>query len=130
MTSRSHQYLRSDYIQPPPGPPTLDAKQSPLALLARTCSAIGKDVSSKTGAQQKTFDGKKSPGKVQVTSSRTSPAIASSPKQVASPQLPCTQRAGKRGKSPVTQLSSPPKKPRVSVDSSKSNYVTSQTRDV
>ncbi|KAL4240552.1 hypothetical protein ACF0H5_001344 [Mactra antiquata] len=35
------QYLHPDYLQPLPT--TLDAKKSPLALLAQTCSSIGKD---------------------------------------------------------------------------------------
>ncbi|XP_060588258.1 zinc finger protein Noc-like [Ruditapes philippinarum] len=37
------QYLHPDYLQPLPT--TLDAKKSPLALLAQTCSSIGKDPS-------------------------------------------------------------------------------------
>ncbi|CAD5125861.1 DgyrCDS14057 [Dimorphilus gyrociliatus] len=41
ITSSGSQYLHPEYIQPLPT--TLDAKKSPLALLAQTCSAIGKD---------------------------------------------------------------------------------------
>ncbi|RUS76314.1 hypothetical protein EGW08_015921 [Elysia chlorotica] len=41
LTSGVSQYLHPDYLQPLPT--TLDAKKSPLALLAQTCSAIGKD---------------------------------------------------------------------------------------
>lgn len=37
------QYLHPEYLQPLPT--TLDAKKSPLALLAQTCSSIGKDPS-------------------------------------------------------------------------------------
>ncbi|GFS01366.1 zinc finger protein [Elysia marginata] len=43
LTSGVSQYLHPDYLQPLPT--TLDAKKSPLALLAQTCSAIGKDTS-------------------------------------------------------------------------------------
>ncbi|XP_013387144.1 zinc finger protein Noc [Lingula anatina] len=41
LTSSTSQYLHPDYLQPLPT--TLDAKKSPLALLAQTCSSIGKD---------------------------------------------------------------------------------------
>ncbi|XP_033732398.1 zinc finger protein Noc-like [Pecten maximus] len=42
LTSNSqYEYLHPDYLQPLPT--TLDAKKSPLALLAQTCSSIGKD---------------------------------------------------------------------------------------
>ncbi|XP_022123313.2 zinc finger protein Elbow [Pieris rapae] len=41
MLTSSNQYLRPDYLSPLPT--TLDAKKSPLALLAQTCSAIGAD---------------------------------------------------------------------------------------
>ncbi|KOB70775.1 putative elbow, partial [Operophtera brumata] len=41
MLTSSNQYLRPDYLTPLPT--TLDAKKSPLALLAQTCSAIGAD---------------------------------------------------------------------------------------
>ncbi|XP_063446041.1 zinc finger protein Noc-like [Mytilus trossulus] len=43
MLTSSSQYLHPEYLQPLPT--TLDAKKSPLALLAQTCSSIGKDVS-------------------------------------------------------------------------------------
>uniref|UniRef100_T1J2Z6 C2H2-type domain-containing protein n=1 Tax=Strigamia maritima TaxID=126957 RepID=T1J2Z6_STRMM len=41
LTSGSNQYLRPEYLSPLPT--TLDAKKSPLALLAQTCSNIGAD---------------------------------------------------------------------------------------
>lgn len=41
IASGVSQYLHPDYLQPLPT--TLDAKKSPLALLAQTCSSIGKD---------------------------------------------------------------------------------------
>ncbi|VDI43003.1 Hypothetical predicted protein [Mytilus galloprovincialis] len=40
-SSVSSQFIHPDYLQPLPT--TLDAKKSPLALLAQTCSSIGKD---------------------------------------------------------------------------------------
>lgn len=41
IASGVSQYLHPDYLQPLPT--TLDAKKSPLAMLAQTCSSIGKD---------------------------------------------------------------------------------------
>ncbi|WAQ95338.1 NOC-like protein [Mya arenaria] len=45
LPASASQYLPPDYLQPLPT--TLDAKNSPLALLAQTCSSIGKDPPSK-----------------------------------------------------------------------------------
>ncbi|XP_019644565.1 PREDICTED: zinc finger protein 503-like [Branchiostoma belcheri] len=42
LSARSQHMLRTEYLQPLQ-PTTLDAKKSPLALLAQTCSSIGKD---------------------------------------------------------------------------------------
>lgn len=44
VTIGNNQYLQPDYLSPLPT--TLDAKKSPLALLAQTCSQIGADSSS------------------------------------------------------------------------------------
>ncbi|CAO1318146.1 unnamed protein product [Diamesa serratosioi] len=43
LTMGNNQYLQPDYLSP--NPVTLDAKKSPLALLAATCSQIGADSS-------------------------------------------------------------------------------------
>lgn len=45
-SSSASQYINPDYLQPLPT--TLDAKKSPLALLAQTCSSIGKDTTTKS----------------------------------------------------------------------------------
>ncbi|XP_014224592.1 zinc finger protein Noc-like [Trichogramma pretiosum] len=45
MTNNHNQYLHPDYL--PPISTTLDSKNSPLALLAQTCSQIGADSPSK-----------------------------------------------------------------------------------
>ncbi|XP_077999319.1 zinc finger protein 503-like [Glandiceps talaboti] len=42
LSTRSQHILHAEYLQPLPNPPTYDAKKSPLALLAQTCSSIGK----------------------------------------------------------------------------------------
>ncbi|XP_070544519.1 LOW QUALITY PROTEIN: zinc finger protein 503-like [Ptychodera flava] len=42
LSARSQHILHTEYLQPLPTPPTYDAKKSPLALLAQTCSSIGK----------------------------------------------------------------------------------------
>ncbi|XP_011639564.1 zinc finger protein Noc [Pogonomyrmex barbatus] len=46
LTTGHNQYLQPDYLSPLPT--TLDAKKSPLALLAQTCSQIGADSPTKS----------------------------------------------------------------------------------
>lgn len=46
LSTSASQYINPDYYNPLPT--TLDAKKSPLAMLAQTCSSIGKDPSTKS----------------------------------------------------------------------------------
>ncbi|KAG5899688.1 hypothetical protein JTB14_015178 [Gonioctena quinquepunctata] len=68
MLSSSNQYIQPDYLSPLPT--TLDAKKSPLALLAQTCSQIGADSPSTKPMISSLDKSKKSPSNDSI---RTSP---------------------------------------------------------
>ncbi|XP_045213172.2 zinc finger protein Noc-like [Mercenaria mercenaria] len=72
LSSSASQYLPPDYLQPLPT--TLDAKNSPLALLAQTCSSIGKDPPPKSiipPLEKKDTTGKSSPSDSELDTKST-----------------------------------------------------------
>ncbi|XP_071494191.1 zinc finger protein 703-like [Diadema antillarum] len=75
LATRTQPLMHTEYLQPmDPLPTTLDAKKSPLALLAQTCSSIGKPDPPPSSSEAKTaltapldIGGKKSPEKAATT---------------------------------------------------------------
>ncbi|XP_071953619.1 zinc finger protein 703-A-like [Antedon mediterranea] len=65
-TTRTQTYMHTEYLQPLDPLPSLDAKKSPLALLAQTCSSIGKPDPPHNAENKSVFEpqnGKSSPEK-------------------------------------------------------------------
>ncbi|XP_017117025.1 zinc finger protein Noc [Drosophila elegans] len=90
VTIGNNQYLQPDYLAPLPT--TMDAKKSPLALLAQTCSQIGADSSAvkpllamdknktKPGACSSSSNSSSSSGSAEISAAKSPSGLAKSPK--------------------------------------------------
>ncbi|KAF5307278.1 hypothetical protein FQR65_LT06994 [Abscondita terminalis] len=111
MLTSGNQYLRPEYLTPLPT--TLDAKKSPLALLAQTCSQIGADLpnakliqsAEKSGKSGKTESGKSKSPNIIVNESKSSfkPYDASIPREKT--QSPEERSSTNRVRTPATSKS-------------------------
>lgn len=119
MSPSVAQYLHPDYLQPLPT--TLDAKKSPLALLAQTCSSIGKDPSpskpiipplekkeaDKSSEKPGSVESRKSPSnaptKESGRDSASKPGFRSVPPKEIPPLVPITSTSSSGKTSPVPE---------------------------
>ncbi|GFY40812.1 zinc finger protein Noc [Trichonephila inaurata madagascariensis] len=119
MLSSATQYLRPEYLSPLPT--TLDAKKSPLALLAQTCSNIGADnpnnkpiISGLEKTKDSSNDSKKdkSPLIISDDHSNSKPSFKPYESVIKKDENHCSEYGGK--KTPNSKASSPSMTNRVS----------------
>ncbi|KAG8186795.1 hypothetical protein JTE90_010689 [Oedothorax gibbosus] len=112
MLTSANQYLRPEYLSPLPT--TLDAKKSPLALLAQTCSNIGADnpnnkpiISGLEKSKDSSNDSKKSKSPVIISDdhSNSKPSFKPYESVIKKDENANTEFGGK--KSPSSKTSSP-----------------------
>ncbi|XP_064087025.1 zinc finger protein Noc-like [Macrobrachium nipponense] len=108
LTAGSNQYLQPDYLSPLPT--TLDAKKSPLALLAQTCSQIGADSSKPLPNEKKKEEEKKEKSTpTPIDATRRSPAFKpyeSATKKNMAEETTSSEEKGHDRKTPSSQPSS------------------------
>ncbi|KAH8395514.1 hypothetical protein KR215_011490 [Drosophila sulfurigaster] len=99
VTIGNNQYLQPDYLAPLPT--TMDAKKSPLALLAQTCSQIGADSSA-----VKPLLGMDKNKKSGTCSSSSTSSSSSSSAEISAAKSPSSQAKSPKSSTPITTSSS------------------------
>ncbi|KAH8378155.1 hypothetical protein KR093_009734 [Drosophila rubida] len=102
VTIGNNQYLQPDYLAPLPT--TMDAKKSPLALLAQTCSQIGAD-SSAVKPLLGMDKGKKS-GSCSASSASSSSSSSSASADISAAKSPSSHAKSPKASTPLTSTSS------------------------
>ncbi|KAH8405109.1 hypothetical protein KR222_001720 [Zaprionus bogoriensis] len=98
VTIGNNQYLQPDYLAPLPT--TMDAKKSPLALLAQTCSQIGADSSAVKPLLA--MDKNKNKSGTCSTSSSASSSSCSGSADISASKSPSQAKSPKASASPIT----------------------------